>query len=82
MPVPAAAYFAPRPGWDLTAAAATWWLRRSTGRKARYRHPPLGLLAHLWTRALHECAIEPLTVLRWPTTRHYGRCLTTLSSVV
>jgi len=35
MPVPAAARFMPRPGWNLTAAAATWWLRRSTGREAR-----------------------------------------------
>ncbi|MGH3905764.1 MAG: hypothetical protein ACRDTE_16505 [Pseudonocardiaceae bacterium] len=63
MPVPAAADFAPRLGWDLTAAGATWWLRRSTGHKARYRHPPLGLLLHFSTRALHECAVEPLTVL-------------------
>ncbi|MGH3923991.1 MAG: hypothetical protein ACRDTT_14170 [Pseudonocardiaceae bacterium] len=63
MPVPAAADFAPRPGWDLTAAAATWWLRRSTGRKARRGKMPLGLLHHFLTRALHEYAVEPLMVL-------------------
>jgi hypothetical protein len=59
MPVPAAARFMPRSGWGLTAAAATWWLRRSTGRKARRK----GLILDFSGRALHEHAPAPLLVL-------------------
>jgi hypothetical protein len=59
MPVPAAADFMPNPGWCLTAAAETWWLRRSTGRAALRK----GLILDFSTRALHECAAAPLLVL-------------------
>ncbi|MGQ0776211.1 MAG: hypothetical protein ACT4NY_17590 [Pseudonocardiales bacterium] len=65
MPVPAAADFVPKlGGWDLTAAAATWWLRRSTGLKVRLGSLPFSLLRNSLTRAaLPEYAVEPLTVL-------------------
>jgi hypothetical protein len=59
MPVPAAADFMPRPRWDLTAAAATWWLRRSEGRSARSSSQILDFS----TCALHERAAAPLLVL-------------------
>lgn len=56
MPVPAAARFMPQPGWDLTAAAATWWLRRSAGRQARRK----GRVLDFSGRALYEHAAAPL----------------------
>lgn len=59
MPVPDAADFVPRPCWDLTAAAETWWLRRSKGRRAHHS----GLIIDFSTRDLHEYAVEPLLVL-------------------
>jgi hypothetical protein len=61
MPVPAAARFMPRPGWNLTAAAATWWLHRSTGREARCTG--LSQILDLSDRELHERAAAPLLVL-------------------
>lgn len=59
MPVPDAADFVPRPGWDLTAAAETWWLRRSEGRRAHHS----GLIIDFSTRDLHERAAAPLLAL-------------------
>jgi hypothetical protein len=59
MPVPAAARFMPQPGWDLTAAAATWWLRRSAGRQARRK----GRVLDFSGRALYEHAAAPLLTL-------------------
>jgi hypothetical protein len=59
MPVPAAARFMPHAYWDLTAAAATWWLRRSAGKKARSN----GRYLDFSGRALHEKAAAPLLVL-------------------
>lgn len=58
-PVPAAARFMTQPGWDVTAAAATWWLRRSAGRKARRK----GRVLDLSGRALSENAPAPLLTL-------------------
>lgn len=61
MPVPAAADFMPSPGWNLTAAAETWWLRRFTGHGARSGSD--SLILDLSARALHEHAPAPLLVL-------------------
>ena len=63
LPVPAAVDFMPWPGWDLIAAAATWWLRRSTGKKARAKGPYLGLLLASISCVLYEHAPAPLLVL-------------------
>jgi hypothetical protein len=49
----------PQSDWNLTAAAATWWLRRSTGQKDRRKSPILDVSG----RALHENASAPLLVL-------------------
>ncbi|MCA1605489.1 MAG: hypothetical protein LC775_08490, partial [Acidobacteria bacterium] len=62
MPVPAAAHFMPQPGWDLTAAAQTWWLGRSTGRRGRSGGLYLGLRLDSFKRAIHEQAAAPLLV--------------------